>query len=110
MESCRTRRSSILQRAVLAEEDDFRRVQRLGHLDRHRVRIDAVGFPVAVETRAAGRMGMMPLVEKKLQADGVHALDLAGVELVDAAEDAGGKRDDRVGVDGAQVHGWSGPP
>ena len=94
-----------LERAVLAQENDLCRLQRVGDLHGHRIGIDAVGLAVAVKAERRQHRDD-PLVEEKLQARGVHALDLAGVELVDAAEDARGESDDGVGIDGAQVHGW----
>ena len=39
----------VLQRAVLAEENDLRGTQRFGDLDGHGVRVDAVGPAVAIE-------------------------------------------------------------
>ena len=82
----------------------FVRLQRVGDLHGHRVGIDAIGFAIAIETERRHDRNDS-LVEEKLQAGGIDALDLAGVELVHAVEDARGKRDDGVRVDGAQVHG-----
>ena len=93
----------VLQGAVLAEEEDLGGVEGFGDLDGHGVGVDAVALAVAVE--AEGREDRDDaLVEEELEADGVDAVDLAGVLLVHAAEDAGGVGDDGVGVGGAQVY------
>ena len=78
--------------------------ERLGHRQRHAVRIDAVGLALAVETER-GHDGDDALVEQLLQELDVHPLYLAGEQVVHAVKDAQRVGDDGVGAGGAKVVG-----
>jgi hypothetical protein len=71
------------QRAPLGEVNDLERAHRLGHLKRHRVGVDAEGVALSVKPDRGNHRGD-PFGEKKLEHGGLHALDPAGVEGVDA--------------------------
>ena len=84
--------------------EDFRGVEFDGDFLRGAVGIDAVGAALAVEAERRDD-GDDAFVEEELEGLRVHALDLAGVLLVDATEDAGGVGDDGIDVGGAEIDG-----
>ena len=95
----------VLGEAVaIGDENELRRLERLGDFHRDAVGVDAEGAAVAVEAERRDD-GDDALVEKLVEKFGVDPLDPAGEELVDAADDAEGMGDDGVGVGGAQVAG-----
>ena len=86
------------------KEKDLHRLHRLGHFEGDAVGVHAKGFSLAVVAQRRDH-GDDALVQKQVQRLRVHALDAAGVELIDAAEDARRMRDDRVGVGRPQIDG-----
>ena len=66
------------------------------------VGIDPVGVPLAVETERRHHRDDS-LVQQHVEAFHVDPFDPSGVTLIDAAEDAGRMRDDRVGIGCPQI-------
>ena len=94
----------FLEDTAWREVEDFRCAEFHGDFQRDAVRIRPVGASLAVE--AHGRDDRNDaFVEKEAEGLGVHALDLAGVLLIHATENAGGMDDERVDVGGAQIDG-----
>ena len=89
---------------VLGDVDELGGLERLGHFHGHAIGIDAEGVALAVEAERRNDRDDA-LLEELVEEFGVDALDPAGVEPVDAADDAEGVGDDGVGVAGAQVVG-----
>ena len=90
--------------AVRREVDHLDRLHRAGDLGGDGVGVEAVrvALPVAADRRDDGHD---VLVEEGFEEVGVDALDLAGVLVVDAGQDAGGVGDDGVAHGPSQVGG-----
>lgn len=84
--------------------DDFGGLEGFPEGDGDGVGVDAVGVTFAVEAER-GNDGEDALGEQTLEHVDVDAFDLAGEQVVDAAEDAEGMGDDGVGGGGADVVG-----
>jgi hypothetical protein len=84
------------------DEDEFDGAERLGEFDGHGIGIDAIGFAVAVESERR-HDGNDAFVQQGLEQRNIDALDAAGVEVIDALQDAHGMSDDGVGTGRAQV-------
>ena len=76
-----------LQAVGRGDEDDLRRLQRGADSERDGVGGDAVGLAVAVEAQRRDD-GRDAGGEERLEHLGVHALDLAGEEVVHPLQDA----------------------
>ena len=86
------------------DEHQLGGLERLGDGQGDAVGVDAVGLALAVEAER-GQDGDDAVVEQLLEQLDVHALDLAGEQVVHAVEDADGVGDDGVGAGGAEVVG-----
>ncbi len=75
-----------------------------GHGERDAVGIHAVRFAVAVKSEWR-HDGNNALAEQGLEKFGIHALHLAGEQMIHALDDAHRMRDDGVGRHGAEVVG-----
>ena len=101
---CRTTPFGAADAALGGQVDELHGPQRLGHLDRDRVGVEAVRVALAVD--AERRHDRDDVVfEQRLQQPHVDALDPAGELVIDAAEDAGRVGDDGVRAGAAQVVG-----
>jgi hypothetical protein len=104
-------REHLPQHPALAEQavrggdvNELHRLERLGHGDRHMVGVHAIRAALAIETQRRHH-GNDTRVHQLLEQLHVHPLDLAGEQMVHAADDALGVRDDGVGAGRAQVVG-----
>ena len=91
-----------LQHAGVGEKDDLHRAHGFGDLQRDGVGIDPEGAALAIEAERRDHR-RDAFVQKEVQRFGIDALHLAGVLEIDAAEDAGGMRDDHIGEGSAQI-------
>lgn len=93
----------VLERTGLAKKEDLRCLQGERHLYRHRVGIHPVGPAIAIEAER-GQHWDDSLLEQKLEALGIDALDPSGELLVHAPDDPLRVGGYRVDVSGAQIH------
>jgi hypothetical protein len=89
---------------VAGDVDDFGRLECFAEGDGDGVGIHPVGAAFAVEAERRDD-GEDALGEQSLEHFDVDTFDLAGEEVIDAAEDADGMGDDRVGGSGADIVG-----
>ncbi len=94
---------ALHENAVLRrDENQLRRLERLGHRQRHAVGIHAIRLAVAIESERRDDRNHA-LREQRLEHLHVHPLHLAGEEMIHALDDAERMRDDDVRADRAQV-------
>ena len=86
------------------DENKFNRLERIGDGQRDAVGIDAIRFAVAIETKRRDD-GDDTLGEQRLQQLHIHALDLAGEQMIHTLNDPHGMRDDGVCAGCAKVVG-----
>ena len=96
--------AAVDQAVLRGDENQFDRLQRIGNRDRHGVGIDPIRLAVAVETQRRNDRNDA-LGEQRLEQFDVHALDLAGEQMVHALNDAHRMGDDDVRAGGAQIIG-----
>ena len=94
----------VTQAILRGDENQFDGLERVGHGHRHAVGIHPVGLAIAVKPERRDD-GNDTLIEQRLEHFHIHALDLAGEQMVHALDDAHGMGDDGVRAGGPQVIG-----
>ena len=97
------KRASYFDAVACAEIDHFHRLQSLGDFHGDGVAVHAESAPFTIETNRR-HYGNCAVVEQELEEFRIHALDLAGVLKIHAAQNTCGVRDDHICVGGAQIH------